>query len=60
MNNATAGLVLADNYYSKTDLEALSDGEVLDLVYWAVDNYAGPDYAKLDLIREILTLSKEN
>ncbi len=60
MNHATAGLVLGQNYYSKADLEALSDGEVLDLIYWAMDNYAGPDYAKLDLIREVLTLSKEN
>ncbi len=60
MNHATAGLVLGQNYYSKADLEALSDGEVLDLIYWITDNYLGPEYAKLDLIREVLTLSKES
>lgn len=60
MNNATGGLILGTKYYSKADLQALSDGEVLDLIYYVVDSYQGPAYAELDLIFEILKLAEEN
>jgi hypothetical protein len=52
------GIGLAKGYYSKTDLENLSDGEILDLIYEVFETYKGPDYAKLDLIKEVLDLAE--
>ena len=55
----TSGIVLGQ-YYSAGDLENMTDGEVLDLVYYVVDNYSNtaPAYAKLDLIKTVLKLSE--
>lgn len=58
--NSNAGVILNTIYYSKQDMEAMTDGEVLDLIYHVMDTYAGPDYAKLDIINLILNMSKEN
>lgn len=54
-----SGIVINSIYYSKADMEALTDGDVCDLVQHVCDTYAGPDGAKLDLIYEILKLSEE-
>jgi len=55
----TGGIVLGE-YYSAGDLQEMTDGQILDLVYYVVDNYSNtaPAYAKLDLIKTVLKLSE--
>jgi hypothetical protein len=53
-------LILKDKYYSPDELKELTDGELLDLVYYILENFKGPAYHSLDVIRELLTLSKTN
>lgn len=51
-------ILLNTVHYSKHDMENLTDGEILELIFWTMDTYAGPDYAKLDIIKVILRMSK--
>jgi hypothetical protein len=54
-----SGLVLNGTYYSATELQELEDGAILDLVFYVMQEFQGPAYAKLDLVQEIITMSQE-
>lgn len=56
--HVNGGIVL-DRYYSREEMQQLTDGDVLDLIYHVTDSYEGPSYAKLDLIYQILKMCKE-
>ena len=50
-------VILNGVFYTKSDLETVSDKELLELIYWVFDTYAGPDYAKIDLIKTVLRMA---